>query len=252
MGLMGLKWLLIAIIFTTSVASGFASLHIANRYKKLLAMGEALANGIFVGAAFFHLIPDAAAELDIIQAGSPFLYVILMATLSFLLLFAFEKIITHNIHTYRKIVYVGPLLLTLSVHAFITGLALGISNSLALILSVFIAIMAHKAFEMFALVINLHKRISQHHHIRILFFIFSFVTPLGILLGMYGDQYLPVANNTLAIAIINAACAGTFIYIATVHAKHRHHPHGDGYERYEQILATIAGVIAMGILAIWI
>lgn len=252
MGLNGLKWLILCIIFTVSVLSGFTTLHIANRYRKLVSMGEALANGIFVGAALFHLIPDAASGFASCKTCSPYLYTILAAAISFIALTLVEQQITHKISSYRHIVHVGPLLLTLSIHAFITGLALGISTSYVVVISLLIAILAHKAFEMFALVINLHRQIEKKHHVRMLFLIFSFVTPLGIFIGASGDHILPLATDSVLTAYFNAICAGTFLYIATIHAHHRHHPYGDGYQKYEQILATIVGIIAMGVLAFWI
>lgn len=252
MGLNGLKWLILAIIFTVSVASGFTTLHIANRYRKLIAMGEALANGIFVGAAIFHLIPDAKSVFAKCHNCSPLLITLGLALASFVILMLLEQLVTHKISNYRHISKIGPLLLTLSIHAFITGLALGISASYVVVISLLIAILAHKAFEMFALVINLHRQLEHKHQVRLLFFIFSFITPLGILFGASGDTLLPLAANSMLIAYFNAICAGTFLYIATVHAQNRHHPHSDGYQKYEQILATIVGIIAMGILAVWI
>lgn len=252
MGLSGLKWLLMSIIFTASVAAGFATTHIVHRYKKLISLGEAFANGIFLGAAAFHLLPDAAAGLINCKHCSPVLDSLLLAAISFLLLMLFEHMITKKIHHFRQIVHVGPLLLTLSIHAFLTGIALGISDSYVVIVSIFIAIIAHKAFEMFALVINLHRKLKHNHHVRLLFLLFSFVTPLGILLGNTEIAFLPLgADNTLT-ACFNAICAGTFVYIATIHAHHQHHPYGDGYLKYAQILATIVGVVAMAVLSIWI
>ena len=252
MGLSSLKWLILSIIFTVSVASGFTTLHIANRYRKLIAMGEALANGIFVGAAVFHLIPDAESVFARCNNCSPLLITLGCALASFVILMLFEQLVTHKISSYRHISKVGPLLLTLSIHAFITGLALGISESYVVVISLLIAILAHKAFEMFALVINLHRQLQHKHHVRLLFFLFSFITPLGILLGASGDTLLPLAANSTLTAYFNAICAGTFLYIATIHAQNRHHPHSDGYQKYEQILATIVGIIAMGVLAFWI
>lgn len=252
MGLSGLKWLILAIIFTVSVASGFTTLHIANRYRKLIAMGEALANGIFVGAAVFHLIPDAESIFAQCQSCSPLLITLGVVLGSFVIMMLFEQLVTHRISNYHHISKIGPLLLTLSIHAFITGLALGISESYVVVISLLIAILAHKAFEMFALVINLHRQLEHKHHIRILFFLFSFITPLGIVFGASEELFSPLAANSTVIAYLNAVCAGTFLYIATIHAQNRHHPHSDGYQKYEQILATIVGIIAMGVLAFWI
>ncbi len=252
MDLNGLKWLILAIIFAISVGSGFTTLHIANHYRKLVSMGEALANGIFIGAALFHLLPDAIDGFSQCQTCSPYLIALLITALSFVALMVIERKITHRISNYRHIVQVGPLLITLSIHAFITGLALGISNSYVVVISLLIAILAHKAFEMFALVINLHKQLEQKNHIRLLFLLFSVVTPLGIFIGASSNHLLSLAANGVTTAYFNAICAGTFLYIATIHAHHRHHPLGDSYQKYKQVLASIVGIAAMGVLAFWI
>lgn len=240
------------IIFTASLAAGLVTTHIVHRYKKFVSLGEAFANGIFLGAAAFHLLPDAAAGFIKCKHCSPIFDSLLLAGLSFLLLMLFEHLVTKKIHHFRQIVHVGPLLLTLSVHAFLTGIALGISESYVVILSIFIAIIAHKAFEMFALVINLHRKLKHNYHVRLLFLLFSFVTPIGIFLGNAEIAFLPLGAHNLLTAFFNAICAGTFVYIATVHAHHQHHPYGDSYLKYSQILATICGVALMAILSIWI
>ncbi len=252
MGLTGLKWLTLSIIFVISLISGFTTLHIANRYRKLVSMAEALANGIFVGAALFHLLPDAITDFTYTFHAFASVNAILMTVISFALLMVIEQQITRRISNYRHIANVGPLLVTLSIHAFITGLALGISNSYAVVISLLIAILAHKAFEMFALVINLHRQLKHKQHVRILFFIFSFITPLGIVIGTSENAFLSLTQHSLLTAYLNAMCAGTFLYIATIHSHHKHHPHHDGYQKYQQILATLIGIALMGILAFWI
>lgn len=252
MGLLDLKWLVILIVFGASIASGFATLHIAHKYKKWISIGEALSSGIFIGAAFFHLLPAAEAGFMRGKIELPLFEALLFALVSFTLLMALEHYMTKKMGNLRHITHLGPLVLTLSIHAFLTGLALGISNSYLVIISLLIAIMAHKAFEMFALVINLHRNIKHNHHVRWLFIVFSFVTPLGIFIGGSGDHLLPLSTDNLFTASLNAICAGTFIYIATIHTHHGHHPHADGYQKYAEILATLAGMGLMGLLAFWV
>lgn len=252
MGLFNLKWGIIAIIFTSSVASGFATLRVAHKYKKWISIGEALSSGIFIGAAFFHLLPAASAGLLHTHLSFPLLHALLWASISFTLLMLLERYMTKQTNNSRYIAHLGPLLLTLSVHAFLTGLALGISNSYVVIISLLIAIMAHKAFEVFALVINLHRHIKHNHHVRWLFILFALVTPLGIMLGNSSDSVLPLSTDSLVTAYINAICAGTFVYIATIHIHHGHHPHADGYQKYAEILATLTGISLMGLVAFWI
>jgi hypothetical protein len=251
LGLFDLKWLIIVIIFAASVASGFVTLRIAHKYKKWISTGEALASGIFIGAAFFHLLPAATTGFMHSNIGSPLLDALLLAILSFILLMALEHYMTQKMGSPDHFTRLGPLILTLSIHAFLTGIALGISTSYLVIITLLIAIIAHKAFEMFALVINLHRNMKHNQHIRWLFIAFSFVTPFGILIGG-SNQWLALSADSSLTAYINAICAGTFIYIATIHTHHGHHPHADGYQKYVGILATLTGMGLMGLLAFWI
>ncbi|PHQ81189.1 MAG: hypothetical protein COB66_02890 [Coxiella sp. (in: Bacteria)] len=252
MGLFSLKWTIMVVIFATSVGAGFTTLHIANKYKKLISLGEALASGIFIGAAIFHLLPDATAGFLSTQHTSPLVDAFLVAAASFLILMCIEQFMVKRIGSFRHIAHIGPLIATLSIHAFITGIALGISTTYTVVISLLVAIMAHKAFELFALVINLHRQIKHNHYVRLLFLLFSCITPLGIFVGFSGGHYFSAATDDLLTTYFNAICAGTFIYIATIHSHHRHHPRSDGYQKYEEVLASIAGVAVMGILAIWI
>lgn len=251
MTLTPLKWLIALIILITSLAAGHVSLHIANRYKRLLSLCDSVANGIFIGAAIFHLFPSAVFNFSHCPQCHPYLKVLLTSLCSLVGLYFLERWITSNRNRFKKLSSAWSLILILSIHAFIAGFALGISESIAIVSTVFIAIMAHKSFEIFALVINLHRRVNAKYSTRLIFMVFSLVTPLGILLGCSGDALLPLASNNALTAYFDAIAAGTFFYIATIHTQHQHHPFDDSYHLYTQALGTICGTIAMALLAIW-
>ena len=61
MTLIGFKWLTAALIALITLSAGYASLRFIQRYQHFLAIqiGDALADGIFLGAAAFHLFPQA-------------------------------------------------------------------------------------------------------------------------------------------------------------------------------------------------
>lgn len=252
MTLLTLKWLAALIILITSLSAGQVSLQIANRYKRLLSLCEAAANGIFIGAALFHLFPEAAFAFSSCKHCYPYLHTLVISLGAFIALVYLERWTTSNHNRFRQLSTAWSMLLLLSIHAFIAGLALGISNSVTVVSTVFLAIMAHKAFEIFALVMNLHRRVNARYSTQLLFVIFSFVTPLGILLGCSGDTLFTLTADSTATAYFNAIAAGTFFYIATIHAQHQHHPLNDSHHKYTQALAMIVGTVAMGVLAIWI
>lgn len=57
----------VIVVFVT-LAAGFSSLRFMRRYQHFLAVGDAFADGIFLGAAAFHLFPDALQGIPIMLA----------------------------------------------------------------------------------------------------------------------------------------------------------------------------------------
>ncbi len=243
MGIISFKWLLLSILFLTNLAAGFSAIRITHYSKNLIHRGQALANGIFIGAAAFQLIPNA--NTIFFQHGIFFslLYTLLVTLISFVTLFFIE----HLIHLKNRNLY---LIMTISLYAFLTGFALGLSTNIILILSIFIAIMAYKAFELFSPKINLHRKLKKRRSLRLFFILFSLLTPLGVFLGMSEVNLIAAHKNNLLIAYLNVISASTFMYIATRHPHHKHLFFQDSYEKYQQILITLLGIFCMGLLII--
>ncbi|WP_423062844.1 hypothetical protein [Candidiatus Paracoxiella cheracis] len=55
MSLIFYKWLTAGILAVITLSAGLASLHFIRRNQQLLEIGDAFADGIFLGAAVFHL-----------------------------------------------------------------------------------------------------------------------------------------------------------------------------------------------------
>lgn len=96
----------------------------------------------------------------------------------------------------------------MGIHAFITGTALGVLNSMANFIGLLVAIVAHKWAEAIAVGISFVRNKVSHLKTVIGLVIFSLLTPLGILLGMF------VTSSPLGEAIMLSISAGTFLYIA--------------------------------------
>lgn len=257
MTLLSFKWIAAGFIFAISLIAGFASLRFATKYQKQLQLGDAAANGIFVGAAIFHLFPSAIAQFHQLNITTEFLsayfYVLLIIGVSFLFLVGIDFIFNKIRPVENKIINAWLLTITLSIHAFIGGMALGISETVTIASVIFIAILVHKGFEMFAFVVILYRQLHTYRHVLLIFLIFTLITPLGIWLGIISDTYFQANIDNILTACFNAFAAGTFLYIGLIDRHHQHyHPALDSYHQYSRVLAAIAGVVMMAILSIWI
>lgn len=194
--------------------------------KRILAYGEAFAGGIFLGAGFIHLLPDAQAGLNsVFKNAYPLGFAI--CACSILLLFMIEegavKLLTCR-NEQCKHVYLQPwlaylLAIVLSIHSVIAGIALGVETVLSTFIIIFIAIIAHKGSAAFALGVSMRNRGLQKSVMVKLMLLFSLMTPVGIIFGSMLANILQLNSGKLAAAIFNAIAAGTFIYIAFHIAK---------------------------------
>jgi zinc and cadmium transporter len=199
--------------------------------RRILAFGT----GVLLGAAFFHMIPEAATGLGR-GVGAPILA-------GFLAIYVLERfVMVHpceeqecNFHQMGMAAFVG-----ITVHALIDGFALGAALSVPqLSLAVTLAIVLHKLPASLSLTgILLHCEYSRRR-IGTMVVLFAIATPIGALIshGFLSD----LRGDALAFAI--AFSAGTCLAIATsdllpqVHAV----PHG----RFGNLLALFAGILAM-------
>ena len=255
MSLIIYKWLAATLITLITLISGFASLHFIRRYQRFLQIGDALADGIFLGAAAFHLFPNTleglSGHFDLLNT---YLIALLFVFCGFLLLYLSERLLIYHEPEHKRPVNMSAWMLAgiLSIHAFIAGAALGISDTIASVSILFIAILAHKGFESFALALELHRNWHKSYKTKITLFFFAFVTPLGIVLASMIERLFTTQTANLITCLFSSFAAGSFIYIGTLHMGHDHfHPHMDTSSRYYKMLLTIAGMVAMGVIAIW-
>lgn len=256
MSLITYKWLTATIVAITTLLAGFASLHFIRRYQRILEVGDALADGIFLGAAIFHLFPNALRSL-IPHFGVLMAYVaaLVLVGCGFLLLYFLECFLIQREKDTASSIHASAWMLAsmLAVHAFIAGAALGISNNVADVSIILIAILAHKGFESFALAVGLHRSWRDSFKTKIILFCFAFVTPLGIVLASLVESFFYAQTADLITSFFSSFAAGTFLYIGTLHVGHDHfHAQMDARSRYSKVLATIFGIVIMGVIAIWV
>lgn len=220
------------------------------KHAESIELGEAFASGIFLGAAFFHMLPDAIRVFNEVYGNLlyPIPEVICMG--GFLLFLFLERLSLANLFPSKNsIPYIVAVILI--IHAFVEGAALGIGATFSEIIMLFVAIIAHKGSESFALCIILLKNNISFKRIIFIITFFATMTPLGILFGT-GINLLSLATNSEVItASFNAFAAGTFLYISTLHHI-QFHQHVKEKQGLDGFAFLAIGLIAMGLLALWV
>lgn len=239
---------LIIFLISASIAIYPLKKQRALKHTESFELGEALASGIFLGAAFFHMLPDAIKLFSNIYGAESYPIPELICVLGFLVLLFLERLSLGSIQSKHSIPYI--LALILIIHALTEGAALGIGTTLSETLMLFIAIIAHKGSESFALCITLLKHQLPFRRIVLIVIFFSLMTPLGISLGTAINQLSFANGDTLLAAIFNAFAAGTFLYISTLHHIH-FHQHAKDTRGLVEFASLVAGVSAMALIALW-
>lgn len=239
------------IIFLISLIMAFYPLKKTSglKHTESFELGEALASGIFLGAAFFHMLPDAINMFNHIYGDLAFPIPEAICVLGFLLLLFLERISLSFPAAQSKNSIPYILALILIIHAITEGAALGIGSTFAETLMLFIAIIAHKGSESFALSVTLLRHALPLQRILLIVIFFSLMTPLGIALGASVTQFTTGSGELIA-AIFNAFAAGTFLYISTLHHIH-FHQHTKDTQGLLEFVSLFAGVAAMGVIALW-
>jgi zinc and cadmium transporter len=219
--------------------------------------------GVMLGAAFFHMLPEAAAGAGI--SAIPFVLV------GFLFLFLLERfVLVHvcaepgpalaaaagdghahggegqahahggtgcDVHTMGLAAFVG-----LSLHTMIDGFALGAASSeRTLGFLVFLAILAHKVPSSFSLSSILRAEGYSRPRALLMNAAFSFMVPLGAALYLVLRGLIHARNFT---ALALAASAGTFLHLALSDILPDLHRRGGSKLK-------LSGALLLGVAAMW-
>ncbi len=197
----------------------------------------AFSSGVLLGIAILHLFPEALA-----QAGSTAGPVIL---LTFGILFTMEHLT--SMHAGEDFLHPGSLemvpmtaLIALTAHAFVDGMAMGVSlrQNLAFGSAISIGVILHKFVDGLTRTSLLHTA----HYYRLkeicLTVILAMATPVGAFLTYMGSASL----NTHAIGVILAISAGSFLYVAAADLLPRLHESNDRYN----VIFFLAGLLVVG------
>jgi zinc transporter 1/2/3 len=230
----------------------------------LLSRGNALAAGVFLGAGWLHMLPEAADDWSALTGDPEWAFA--LAAVGFLLMLASEHVLlpegahdlihapsSERFHSLERMERKGRAALTvlfaLSVHALLAGLALGSAPRLPDALVLFVAILAHKTMEGFALGVSLARSPMERSLRFTLLGVFAAATPLGIVLGAVLGMSLegPIGDGFEAVFL--SLAAGTFVYVALLDIL-RDELVEPG-SRLTLFGLVLVGVGAMGVLALW-
>ena len=188
--------------------------------RRFFSLGNALAGGIFLGVGFMHLLPEADEMLSEV-VHYPLAALITAAGVIMLLgidrvVFEVSRSPRGNAEEGRShgSMYAFVLLIALSAHSVIAGIALGLEPEIAASLFVMTGILLHKGSAAFALVVSAHSAGLDRQGLRAVLAIFVLMTPLGILVGSLAAGLLEGEVAALSEGVFNALAAGTFIYVA--------------------------------------
>lgn len=220
-------------------------------HNRILELGDAFASGIFLGAALFHMLPDAIQNFSEMLPAIHYPIAEAICAGGFLLLLFLERL-SHFSSAAKSSTHSLPYMLAiiLVIHSLIEGAALGVNETFATASIIFIAIIAHKGSESFALAVVLNRSTLTMKAIITTVLIFSLMTPLGIALGTTLTTLLHSTNGLLITACFNAFAAGTFLYMSTLHHINHHHKE-DGEESLFEFLFLLIGLVTMGAIAGW-
>ena len=223
--------------------------------QRWLILGNIFAGGIFLGGGLMHLLPESIENLEGLVEGIEFPFAFLIAAIGFLLILFIEEVALKGEEdvgemSEGRVAYPFMLTFILSVHSVIAGMALGLNAGLLTGVTIFIAIIAHKGFETFALGVSLHNtNFSYRRQVAVIAF-FSCMTPLGIILGAIFSNYLRDSSSQTFEGGFNALAAGTFIYVAIVEIINE--SFGEGNDRLAKFGSILLGFGMMAILALWV
>ena len=182
-------------------------------------MASALAAGVFLGAGLIHMLGDASSDFS--QLGYHYPLAPLLTGVTFLVLLWLEHL-GRELYEHQgenSIGFAVLALVMLSIHSFLAGTALGLSQSISVLSVILLAILAHKWAASFSLAIQINQSTLNLSPGLLLFLIFACMTPLGILTGSSIEHRLQ--NAPLLQPVFSALAAGTFIYLGTLHGLNR-------------------------------
>jgi zinc transporter 1/2/3 len=251
-----LKYIAAATFLLLSLFAAYWPLrHQQEQSARWLHAAELFSAGVFLGAVFFHFLPDATELFAQLPNPHHYPYAEYCCMLSFIALLALEKVLPQFWHSNTQTSIAALLFLTLGVHALFEGVAIGVSSDHNNLLLLIVAVIAHKGSETFAFANELRKRLQNPRRCWRWITGFAVLTPIGVIAA---NKIMLAHHQTQvcwAQAILTALSAGTFLYIATMHTfEHyqQHCGHHGHRSSASDFLFLVLGMVLMAAVAIWV
>ena len=258
MSMLWVKALAALALLVAALSGGWIAVKLCSSHRctRILSLANALAGGFFLGAAILHLLPEAQESLA--GFGGSFPWGMVFMLFGFLLILLLERLIIHGHHhgielatrDNKRPIYPYVLTIVISLHSIIAGYALGGGGTFELILVIFAAEISHKFSAAFALGVSLVRSDVPLARLRRILWLFALMTPIGVVLGELVSARISGDAASLVSGIINAVAAGTFLYVAIVDIIHEEFD--SSKDLWPKFGLLITGLLAMGLLAIWV
>lgn len=232
-------------------------------HTRLLDWGNAFAAGVFLGAGLIHMLPDATEAWTRSGWDYPVAFVLAAAAIVAMLLVehvlpaddahdglhapSADRFATLADSASHHAAY--AILIALSIHALLEGIALGVQREVSGALVLFGAILAHKSVAGFALGVSLARSPLPAPRAWALLTLFAVATPIGILVGAMTGAFESRVATAIEATFLSLA-AGTFIYVATLDILREEH--GETTGRGAKWAWVAMGTAVMGLLALWV
>lgn len=245
-----LKLMALILVFLLTLISGAYPFFkkIKTQQIPTFPIGESLAVGVFLGASLMEMLADATRDFYRLDYHYPFAF--LIAGLVFLLFLWLEHVGRKLYQERGAFSNAFAILATvmLSIHSFFTGTALGLGDSVSVVLMILFAILAHKWAVSFSLSVQITRSQLSFPVGLALFLTFSFMVPLGIIFGSAVSARLD--HYGLIEPVFSAIAAGTLLYLGTLHGLEKATlvKHHCGLHRFYYV---ILGFLLMAGVAIW-
>ena len=257
-----------AVIFFAAILGGLIPLagRKGSRRSHFMSWGNAFAAGVFLGTGLIHMLGESNRAWY--ELGWSYPMPLLLAAISFMLILLVEHVLlpadahsvahAHSGHKLpleevERLTGAGiphALLLALSIHSVIAGIALGGQAAFSGAFYIFLAIIAHKSSAAFALGIALRRSSVARARGRWLVGLFALATPVGIGAGALLGEVLRSVAGQYFDAVFLALAGGTFLYIASMDILQDEFLHASG--RFVKWLFALAAIALTAVLSIWI
>jgi zinc and cadmium transporter len=224
-----------------------------NQQPTQLVRFLAFAAGVMLGAAFFHMLPEAYSgggwwAFALVPAG----FVFILVLERYLVAHAGEDVPGDHMSSTGEPAQPGQVLgltafLGLSAHTLFDGIALGSAVEEGVGLMALLAIVSHKVPSALSLASILKAEGRPRASVLWLSTLYGMMVPAGAALYFLFDAVL---NFESLAAKALAFSAGTFLYIAVSDLLPHVHRHGKD-QPGRNVLALFAGLLLMFLLAQW-